>query len=232
MRKPSPAFVLALAALFVALGGVGVAATGGNFILGKPNSATSKTSLAAGINDRALLITNSNTGSLASALSLSVAPNHPPLVVSSGAGKATNLDADKLDGVDSSAFTQGGGRLYSGHREGVAPGASGTLLEIPDAMTVTYDCRPPGSTRFGLAFISDHLAGAVELAGETPRVLDPTVGSFAFAGVGPIMVRLLGSRAFNRTIFRPGVLVDARVAGSFDFLANKCSFQAVADVFR
>jgi len=40
MRKPSPATVIATVALFVALGGVGVAATGGNFILRQSNSPT------------------------------------------------------------------------------------------------------------------------------------------------------------------------------------------------
>jgi hypothetical protein len=43
MRKPSPAMIVALLSLFVALGGVGVAATGGNFILGQSNSASSTT---------------------------------------------------------------------------------------------------------------------------------------------------------------------------------------------
>jgi hypothetical protein len=35
MRKPSPAMLVSLAAPFVALGGVGLAATGGNFILAR-----------------------------------------------------------------------------------------------------------------------------------------------------------------------------------------------------
>jgi len=39
MRKPTPATIIALASLFVALGGVGVAATGGNFILGQSRQA-------------------------------------------------------------------------------------------------------------------------------------------------------------------------------------------------
>ena len=47
MRKPSSATVIATVALFVALGGVGVAATGGNFILGQSNTATTNTSLSA-----------------------------------------------------------------------------------------------------------------------------------------------------------------------------------------
>ena len=45
MRKPSPAMLVALLALFVALGGIGLAATGGNFILGQSNSADKSTAL-------------------------------------------------------------------------------------------------------------------------------------------------------------------------------------------
>lgn len=43
--RPSPAMIVALVALFVALGGAGMAATGGNFILGQSNSADQPTSL-------------------------------------------------------------------------------------------------------------------------------------------------------------------------------------------
>jgi hypothetical protein len=52
MRTPSPALLVASAALFLALGGVGVAATGGNFILGLSNSGGPKTSLAGKVADR------------------------------------------------------------------------------------------------------------------------------------------------------------------------------------
>ena len=45
--------LVALAALFVALGGVGVAATGGNFILGQSNAATTNTSLSAPVHPNA-----------------------------------------------------------------------------------------------------------------------------------------------------------------------------------
>jgi hypothetical protein len=47
MRKrfrPTHGTIVAYVALFVALGGTIYAATGGNFILGKPNSASSTTS--------------------------------------------------------------------------------------------------------------------------------------------------------------------------------------------
>jgi hypothetical protein len=112
MRKPSPAMFVAIGALFVALGGVGVAATGGNFILGKPdNAASSKTGLLASINDKTLQITNTSGQANATALGLTVAAGHAPISVSPGAGTATNLNADLLDGRDSSAFVRRTGTI-------------------------------------------------------------------------------------------------------------------------
>jgi hypothetical protein len=108
MRKPSPATVIATVALFVALGGVGVAATGGNFILGASNTAGAKTSLSALVNGKALEITNTSTGGSATALGLNVAVGHAPLTVNSQT-KVTNLNADQLDGLDSARFVRGKG---------------------------------------------------------------------------------------------------------------------------
>jgi hypothetical protein len=104
-HRPSPAMIVALLGLFVGLGGVGIAANGQNLILGKQdNTATLKTGLIASIDDRALQVTNTNSGVSAAALGLSVASGHPPLIVSSGAGKAPNLNADLLDSRDSTYF--------------------------------------------------------------------------------------------------------------------------------
>src|SRR5262245_1920257 len=103
-RRPSASLALSLLALFVALGGTTYAATGGNFILGQANDATSQTSLSAPIANKALQVTNNSAAAGASGIGVTVASGKPPLVISSGAGKATNLNADKVDGKDSSAF--------------------------------------------------------------------------------------------------------------------------------
>lgn len=96
--------VVATLALFLVLsGGVTIAATGGSLILGKSNSASSQTSLSAPVAGRALQVTNTSTGAGATALGLKTASGHPPFTVNSGA-KVTNLNADKLDGFDSTAF--------------------------------------------------------------------------------------------------------------------------------
>ena len=105
MRKPSPAMIVALLSLFVALGGVGVAATGDTFILGQSNTATTNTALSAPVaGGTALRVTNNDTSSAAStALSLMVASGHAPFTVNTGI-KVAGLNSDKLDGFDSTYF--------------------------------------------------------------------------------------------------------------------------------
>jgi hypothetical protein len=95
-------------ALFIALGGTTYAATGGNFLLGKPNSASSTTSLTAPVAGKGLQVTNTSTGAGATGLGLSVASGHTPFTVNSGT-KVTNLNADKLDGLDSTSFVPSSG---------------------------------------------------------------------------------------------------------------------------
>jgi hypothetical protein len=95
MRKPSPAMLVALAALFVALGGVGIAANGGNLILGQSNSATSQTSLSAPVaGGKSLQLTNNtpyfgrwDVGFLA------VGASNPGAAVSHGGYVQSGMDA-------------------------------------------------------------------------------------------------------------------------------------------
>jgi hypothetical protein len=117
LKKPSPAMIVACLSLFIALSGVTYAATGGNFILGNPNTATSQTSLSAPVAGNAqgpksvLQLTNTSTAAGAEGLGITVGANKAPIHVNSTAGKATNLNADKLDGLDSSALR--GARAYA-----------------------------------------------------------------------------------------------------------------------
>lgn len=81
-----------------------LAATGGNFLLGKmlgkSNAAGAVSKLTTNIAGPALRLINQSTASGATALSLNVASGKPPLTVNAAAGKATNLNADKVDGHD------------------------------------------------------------------------------------------------------------------------------------
>jgi hypothetical protein len=94
-----------LCLVLVLSGGTAVAVTGGNFLLGKSNSASSKTSLSVSIANKALQVTNSSTEAGAAALGLTTASGHPPLIVNSGT-KVKNLNADELDGQDASALDE------------------------------------------------------------------------------------------------------------------------------
>jgi hypothetical protein len=101
MGKPSPAMIVALLALSVALGGVGVAATGGNFILGQSNGAGDTTQLTSGVSTGPTL-SLSNTGGRPAA-KFTANSNVQPFSVGS-ATKVGNLNADRLDGEDSTNF--------------------------------------------------------------------------------------------------------------------------------
>jgi hypothetical protein len=98
VRLPRHATVVAYVALFVALGGSTYAATGGTFVLGHANSADHTTSL-------------KNTGG-GPALSLVTQKNSTPPLFVSNSTRVANLNADKLDGKDSTAFETRVSRIF------------------------------------------------------------------------------------------------------------------------
>jgi hypothetical protein len=79
-------------------GGVGAI-----FTLGKVNAVNATTELAGSTNGRQLDVVNTSTGSSASGIGIRVHSNRPPLTVNSST-KVSNLNADLLDGLDSSRF--------------------------------------------------------------------------------------------------------------------------------
>jgi Chaperone of endosialidase len=157
-RRPSPALIVALLALFVALGGAGVAATGGNFILGASNTADKTTALTVNTLPptcpspcEALQVTDNNTalnaGGLgvlgkspsapaatiknsggAPALNLLVNAGRPPFTVNSSK-VVTNLNADLLDGLHATGLPY----WKLGGNSGTSPGTNfiGTIDAKP-----------------------------------------------------------------------------------------------------
>src|SRR5918995_3280731 len=83
---------LTLVAASTALAGTGVGAT---FNLGQTNTVNAISKLVGNNFGSQLVIDNNGNGP---ALNLQVEPGKPPLVTRFDAGKATNLDADKVDG--------------------------------------------------------------------------------------------------------------------------------------
>jgi hypothetical protein len=124
-RRLSPSMVVALIALFVALGGVGIAATGGNFILGQANTATTQTSLSASgaTTSAALDVTSTSTKAGSTALALNVPAGRAPLKVNRST-RIANLNADLLDGVDST------GLLRKGTAETAAVVSAGGVVDV------------------------------------------------------------------------------------------------------
>ena len=97
----SPAMIVALLGVVIALGSSGWAANGGNFLLGLINSATARTFLGANFNGSALQVANTSTATSAVPLQLTAAAGHPPMKVNT-VTKVTNLNADYVDGIDAS----------------------------------------------------------------------------------------------------------------------------------
>jgi hypothetical protein len=105
MHRPSPATAISLVALVFAMSGTAYAATGGDFILGKANTATSVTSL---------------TNKKGTALSLSSTSTTPPLKVSNSV-QVPNLNASELDGHTATAFLPKGGTAANSSELGGQP---------------------------------------------------------------------------------------------------------------
>jgi hypothetical protein len=99
------AAALTLGTASAALAGSGV---GGVFNLGKINTVNAITTLVGSVSGPSLRIDNNSTNSAATALDLQVEPGKTPMKVNSTT-KVANLNADQLDGTDSTAF----GRLAS-----------------------------------------------------------------------------------------------------------------------
>lgn len=123
----------------VAVAGTGIGAV---FNLGQKNTVNAQSTLTGATSGKNLQITNNGSGP---ALGLTVGSGKPPLVVNADAGKATHLNADLLDGKDSTAFVIGRGHLLSNRAtvtHDVQPdaSASGTILTIPGFGDITGTC--------------------------------------------------------------------------------------------
>jgi hypothetical protein len=137
---------VSLLALVISLGGAGFAATGGTFILGKGNSATSRTTLTANINDETLHVTNANNFAQATAAGFYVAPGHPPFKTNS-TFKVAHLNADFLDSLDSNEF----GRVFALHHQNLtktlAAGDNYSLMTTGFTAAATGRCLVTAETQ-------------------------------------------------------------------------------------
>ncbi len=108
-----------LLALTVGLASTALAAVPGDPLkLGRLNAVNALTQLVGSTDDALLRVDNNSAGANATALNLRVERGRAPMTVSAGAGKATNLDADEVDG-------RGAGAFFSGNTYQVQDGRTG-----------------------------------------------------------------------------------------------------------
>ena len=81
------------------------------FLLNVGNAVSAISSLVGEVDGPLLRLVNDGAGDNSTGLDIQVEPGNPPITVNPEAGKAPNLDADKLDGQDSAAFFSG--RTYT-----------------------------------------------------------------------------------------------------------------------
>ncbi len=155
--------VVALAimlALVFGMASTAFGANGGNFILGSlNNAATAITRLTGNVNGPAMQVANNNAGTNDTALDLRVQAGEAPMTVNSNE-KVANLNADRLDDRDSSAFLPS--EIYE-------KPASGTIAAGSSVGTTAY-CDPGDVAVSGSYAVAD--AGAYLKVSSERRVDD------------------------------------------------------------
>ncbi len=175
---PSHATVVAYVALFVALSGTAVAATGGTFLLGERNRARATSVL---------------TNPVGTPLALAGPTSKAPLKVTSRT-KVKNLNADTVDGLGAEDLLAAGGAPtfyeYGGQVPPIAPAGWSFLGSNYARITVSAGQRITGVSTAALQGSSEvvHVMTALCLAsdsGGTPQPFRPeTVQQPLFHGVG------------------------------------------------
>lgn len=150
-------FLVGLAVILALVVGAASTALGANgqaLVLGSAtNAATALTKLTGNVAGKpAVQIVNPNTAAGSQALQLLVAAGKPPLVVNPTAGKATNLDADKVDGKNAADLLPGGtlpaGATVRGTYELDGTASAANQLIGGDSISFVYALPSTPSVRF------------------------------------------------------------------------------------
>jgi hypothetical protein len=126
-------FLVGLAVILALVVGIASTAFGANgqaWILGQINKATNTTRLTGDVPGGAgLQVSNFRTAAGSKALQLNVADRKAPLAVNASAGKAVNLNADKVDGKDATGFAGTGKSVYRG---------GSTFCDVPQVLSIPF----------------------------------------------------------------------------------------------
>lgn len=211
ISRPSPAMAVALLALFLSLGGVGIAATGGGFILGHSNKASKPTILTSSSSKGpALVIRNAGSGGPAAAFKVN--PARQPFTVNSSA-EVQGLNAGLLDGMSSGAFEPKSAvvRIYNPYMNF----GDTQSWDIGPLVTLTASCSSSGgATRATLTLLNNTPSDGWYFRGDD---IQPGGNGAAAASAGGIIVHsgtqsLVGATATPaataaETPFRVGTMI-------------------------
>lgn len=203
-------------AVAVALLSSSTAAGASYLVLSSSNTATRTTTLKSSTNAAVLQISNTNTsgGTAAKGIGISVPSGRAPLTVNAGAGKATNLNADKLDGIDSSGFVRGPAQAW---RELGATG-NPALVCLADNAPAACEFHYFGFGFNTPAFYKDpfgvvHLKGIVQAIGTFATPACQKFSMFTLpSGYRPTAITVAPSIAGDPNVpARIDILTDGRV---------------------
>jgi hypothetical protein len=177
--------------LVIGLASSGTAAAVSYVLLGGTSHAATTTTIKSGVNGPVLQLTNTNTsnGPSARGLSITVPAGRAPMTVNSSA-KVTNLNADKLDGLDASALARGVGVAVLSNRRVLANGDTNVLLLTLPGLGVLRGYCPSGDGSATIYWVNttsasiDEWDGWVTTATLEARIAGPGNGLYPVAGWG------------------------------------------------
>jgi hypothetical protein len=216
MRRRAIA-VGALILVFVMAGTALAVGPGSTFKLGVINSISGYVTTLTGSNNGAMLaIKNTNTNSGSKGLSINVPAGKPPIVVNGTAGKATGLNADKVDGKNASAFLPVGGKaLDAFHAD-----AADTSTNAGNANTVG------GYAANSLARIARAGASVAVAGGTATNVISTTITPGAASGFleinGGVAIYAHSATALN--FYSVQAYVDGVAVGQTMFVSTRAAF--------
>jgi hypothetical protein len=232
--KASPTAAVAVAALALGLGGVAYGATGGNFILGQANTATSETQLGSNAATQTLRVTNS-AGKPAARFVTGAGVT--PFVVTSPT-KVANLNSDKLDGLDSLGFIKAGpcapvascSGSNAGGAIGVVPGTTGTIALAPGFFSVQYSC-PSDLTQEGVITYVNTSAATENVFADSGGD-NPNYDQLAAGGSLPLPASAAGDSFVWQMQHPTAGLATIHAATVNRVSGNDCHFQVQAVITR
>jgi hypothetical protein len=194
-------FLVGLAVILALIFGVLSRATAhsgsaGLFHLNHNNPVSALSTLTGTLTGAVLKVDNNGTGP---ALSLEANAGNAPLSVNSTAGKATNLNADKLDGADSAA--------YQKRVSGECPAGESIRAIAADGSTVTCEADDQGSG--GGTIASTHT-----FVGRIPEI-PPSLGNWVFAGPQATVTTTASQRMFG--VAEAAMALESPYPENFDY---------------